>query len=237
MIRIGVADDDVGARRELLAHIGRFSEEKGVDVAVRDFSDGESLLAAFRSDFDVLFLDVEMRDLDGFDVAHRVRALDTEVVIVFVTNMAQFAIKGYEVNALSYLLKPVPYFALAQELSRSLDRVRKRSTEHLVITVDNSIVRLDLADIVYIESAKHRITVHAFDRSYVFSGTLRAIEREIEGRGFFRSNNYYLVNLRYVKRVEQSTSVMVTGEELAVSRARKKPFLEALADHVGGRTP
>jgi DNA-binding LytR/AlgR family response regulator len=237
VIRVGIADDVTSARQELLDHLARFSTESGTEFDVQTFASGESLLAAYRSNFDILFLDVEMADLDGFDTARRVRELDNEVVIVFVTNMSQFAIKGYEVNALSYLLKPVPYFAFAQELARCVERIQRRSSPDLVVTADNAIIRLNLDEIIYIESAKHRITVHTFTRPYSYSGTLRAVEKEVESGGFFRSNNYYLVNLRYVKRVEQNTSVMVGGQELAISRARKKPFLEALADHLGGRRP
>lgn len=236
MIRIGIVEDDESNRDALLNHLARYDAEHGVQFDIRTFSDGRELIEGYRPQYDILFLDVEMPDVDGFEAAHRVREVDTDVVIIFVTNMGQYAIKGYEVDALSYLLKPVPYFAFAQELSRSLNRLSKRESRGVVLTINNSVVRLDPTEIVYVESVKHRITVHAMDREYAFSGTLKAMEEELAGQGFFRSNNCYLVNLRHVKRVEQSVSVMVGGAELQVSRPRRKAFLEALADHVDGRS-
>lgn len=233
MIRIGVVEDDEAYRTTLLDHLARYDAEHGVQLHVRTFGDGAELVDGYRPDFDILFLDVEMAQMDGLEAARRVREVDTDVIIVFVTNMGQYAIKGYEVDALSYLLKPVPYFAFAQELGRSLARLQKRETRGVVISVNNTLVRLDPAEIVYVESVKHRITVHALDREYAFSGTLKALEEELDGLGFYRSNNCYLVNLRHVTRVDQSTSVMVNGDELQVSRPRKKGFLEALADHIG----
>ncbi|WP_062379980.1 LytR/AlgR family response regulator transcription factor [Demequina pelophila] len=235
MIRIGVVEDDEAYRRTLLDHLARYSEEHEVPFDVRTFTDGKEIAVDYRPEFDVLFLDVEMAGMDGFETAHAIRQVDTDVIIVFVTNMGQFAIKGYEVDALSYLLKPVPYFAFAQELGRSLSRLKKRETPAIVLSVNNALVRLDPNDVVYAESDKHKITVHCFDRRYTFSGTLKALEEDLSEFGFFRSNNCYLVNLRHVSRVDQSTSVMANGDALQVSRPRKKAFLEALADHMGGR--
>ena len=235
MIRIGIVEDDASCRRDLLNHLARYAEEHGTQFDLRTFADGTEVVDGYRPQYDILFLDVEMPGMDGLEAARRIRDVDTDVVLIFVTNMGQYAIKGYEVDALSYLLKPVPYFAFAQELTRSLTRLQKRESRGVVLSVNNALVRLDPSEIVYVESVKHRITVHALDRQYTFSGTLKALEEELAEHGFFRSNNCYLVNLQHVRRVDQSTSVMTDGSELAVSRPRKKDFLDALADHMGGR--
>ncbi|WP_336708781.1 LytR/AlgR family response regulator transcription factor [Oerskovia sp. USHLN155] len=235
MIRIGVVDDESASRDVVLGHLDRFQVENRVTFDVRTFSDGRELVTGYRPDFDILFLDVQMNDLDGLDTARQLRTLDSRVVIVFVTNMAQYAIHGYEVDALSYLLKPVPWFAFSQELRRSIDRVRRSGTDSLMLTVNGAVARVDLLDVVYIESIKHRVVVHAVDRTYAFTGTLKAFETDLADKGFFRSNSCYLVNMRHVLAVDQSTCVMLGGDELQISRPRKRAFLDALADHVGGR--
>ncbi|MFV0254431.1 MAG: LytR/AlgR family response regulator transcription factor [Beutenbergiaceae bacterium] len=235
MIRIGIAEDDRASAKVLLSYLSRYQDEHDVTLAVHAFGDGSDLLDNYRSDYDILFLDVEMPQMDGFEVAHRVRAFDTEVVIIFITHLGQLAVKGYEVDALSYLVKPVTYFSFEQELDRSLARLRQRDRRSVAFSVDRSFVRLDPAEIIYVESDRHRITVHAIDRRYTFSGTLKAMEEDLDGLGFVRSNNCYLVNLRHVKRIDQSTSIMSNGDQLRISRPRKRDVLEALADHVGGR--
>ncbi|WP_084129429.1 LytTR family DNA-binding domain-containing protein [Demequina sp. NBRC 110055] len=236
MIRIGIAEDVESNRVDLLHHLARYSEEHGTEFATTEYSDGADLVAGYRPRFDILFLDVEMARMDGLEAAHRIREVDPEVIIIFVTNMAQYAIKGYQVDALSYLVKPVPYFAFAQELTRSLTRLNKSDDDAVMLSVGGRVARITTPDIVYVESVKHRITVHTLDSEYVFSGTLKAVEEELEGKGFYRSNNCYLVNLRHVTSVEPTSCVMTGGEELAVSRPRRKGFLDALTDHVDSRT-
>ena len=234
MIRIGVVDDQPRNREDLLNHLARYSEDNGVEFSTVEIADGADLIANYRPEYDILLLDVEMPRMDGFEAAHRIRLTDPNVVII-VTNMAQFAIKGYEVDALSYLVKPVPYFAFAEEITRSLARIRQSVPETVVVNVAGTLTRLELSQIVYVESVKHRITMHTLTGKYEFSGTLKAIESELDGKGFYRSNNSYLVNMRHVTSVDQTSCTMIDGDVLAVSRPRRKAFLEALADYMGRR--
>lgn len=232
--RVGVVDDEAASRGVLTAHLERYSIEEGVSLDIQQYADARELVEGYRADFDVVFLDVQMDSMDGFEAAYAIREVDLDVVIVFVTNMAQFAIRGYEVDALSYLLKPVPYFAFAQEFKRSLTRAGRREVESFIITSGSTVTRLDLATILYVESVKHRITVHTTEGPYSYTGTLKAAEAELANRGFYRSNSCYVVNLRHVTGVGASTCSMRGGIDLQVSRPRRKGFLEALTDYVGG---
>ena len=232
--KVGIVDDEAPSRAVLVGHLERFAREHKVTLDVQVFDDARDLVDGYRPDYNALFLDVQMDSMDGFEAAHAVRALDTDVVIVFVTNMAQFAIRGYEVDALSYLVKPVPYFAFAQEFKRSLARAVRRESESFVITSGTTVTRLATADILYVESVKHRITVHTTDGAHSYTGTLKAVETELEGKGFYRSNNCYVVSLRHVTGVGPSACMMRGGTELQVSRPRRKGFVDALTDYVGG---
>ncbi|MHA3946848.1 LytR/AlgR family response regulator transcription factor [Cellulomonas bogoriensis] len=236
VIHVGVVEDDPAATAQILAHLTRFEAENDVSFVTQTFPDGRQLVDGYQAGLDIIFLDVEMPYLDGLEAARHIRTLDADVVLVFITNMAQYAIKGYQVDALSYLLKPVPYFAFSQELRRSIDRTSRSRDDWIMLTVSTGMARVDLADIVYIESVRHRITVHATDRAYTLTGTLKAFEAQLTDKGFFRSNNCYLVNLRHVTGVNATSCVMVGGIELQVSRPRRRAFLQALTDHVGGRT-
>lgn len=232
--RVGVVDDEAASRALLAGHLERYAKDERISLDVHLFSDARELVKGYRADFDVIFLDVQMDAMDGFEAAHAIREVDHDVVLVFVTNMAQFAIRGYEVDALSYLLKPVPYFAFTQEFKRSLARARQRDVESFIITSGSTVMRLDLASILYVESVKHRITVHTTEGPYSYTGTLKAVETELCAKGFYRSNNCYVVSLRHVTAVGLSTCTMRGDVELQVSRPRRKGFLEALTDYVGG---
>ncbi len=235
MIRIGIVEDDPASSALLVDYLHRYEQEHDETFDVTTFTDGSEVVAGYRPVYDILLLDVEMPGLDGFSAAERIRQVDRDVVIVFITNMTQYAIKGYEVDALSYVLKPVPYFAFSQEIKRSVARLRRRSADYLLLAVEGGIVRVATDDIVFLESAKHRTTVHTVDGKYSVVGPLKALETELQGKSFFRSNSGYLVNLRHVLGVQQSSAQMVGGHDLLISRPRRKAFLAALTDYIGAQ--
>ena len=234
MIRIAIVEDEQRNRAMLHEHLRRYELENGVSFEVSTFTDGREILAKYRPVYDIILLDIQMEHVDGMTTAKRIREVDQEVVLVFITNSPQYAIGGYQVAALSYLLKPVPYGALSEELDRCLAQVSKRERGFVILTSGTEQHRVNVADIVYIESIKHRLVVHATDREYSLVGSLTAMEDELGDKGFFRSNNPYLVNLQHVTGVQQSSCILRGGHELQISRPRKKAFLAALSDYVGG---
>lgn len=234
MIRIAIVEDEERNRVMLLEHVRRYEQEHGLSFEVSTFTDGREILAKYRPVYDIVLLDIQMEHVDGMTTAKRIRELDQEVVLVFITNSPQYAIGGYQVAALSYLLKPVPYVALSEELDRCLAQVRKRERGFVILTTGTEQHRVNVADIVYIESIKHRLVVHTTDREYSLVGSLTAMEDELAGKDFFRSNNPYLVNLQHVTGVQQNSCILRGGHDLQISRPRKKAFLAALSDYVGG---
>lgn len=132
-IRIGVVEDDPAACQRVLDYLNQYRSETGTEFTISVFDDGEQIVEKYTPIYDILFLDIEMQHMDGMAAARRIRERDDSVVIVFITAAPQYAINGYEVQALSYLLKPVPYFAFRQELKRSIDMVHRRGSESLLI--------------------------------------------------------------------------------------------------------
>ena len=237
MFHIGIGDDDARSRALLLQHLERYRREHPHGLAISTYTDGWDLVHAYRADLDVLFLDVEMPRVGGYDAAHRIREIDQRVSIVFVTRLAQLAIRGYEVGALSYLVKPVPYAGFAREVSRALSRASRDPADHLLLPTARGTARVDVSDVVSVESRRHRITAHTLDTEYAFTGTLRAVEERVADRGFFRTSSSSLVNLRHVLAVQQAGCVVRGDREVPISRAKRRPFLDALTDYLGGRVP
>ena len=147
--------------------------------------------------------------------------------------MAQYAIKGYAVGALDYVLKSVPYFAFSQQLQKAVNQLAKRTRHYLAVPVDGGMRRLDAAAIYYIESEGRRVHFYTEDGDFSAPSALKALEEKLTGHLFARCNSGYLVNLAQVSGVQQNT-VQVGPHELQISRPKRRAFLAALADYIGG---
>ena len=233
MIRVAIVEDEAAVREQLAGYVQRCTRQYGTLFEVTMFTDGLEILEEYRPVYDIIFLDVEMPQLDGMETARRIRAMDSEVQLIFITNMAQYAIRGYSVGALDYVLKPVPYFAFSQQLLKAVARLEKRAKHYLTVPVEGGLRRLDTASIYYLESEGHRVHFYTDEGDFSAPGTLKAFEEKLADCPFARCNSGYLVNLAQVRELRQST-VQVGPCELQVSRPKRKAFLAALTDYIGG---
>ena len=233
MIRIALVEDEAEVRAQLQGYVQRHTRQYGTEFAVTEFADGMELLDDYRPVYDVLFLDVEMKHLDGITTPERIRQMDADVILIFITNMAQYAIRGYSVGALDYVLKPVPYFAFSQQLLKAVARLEKRAKHYLTVPVEGGLRRLDTASIYYLESEGHRVHFYTDEGDFSAPGALKTFEEKLADCPFARCNSGYLVNLAQVQAVQQNT-VQVGPYELQISRPKRKAFLAALTDYIGG---
>lgn len=232
--RIAIVEDNEESISVLMGFLHRFAKEQNTLFDAFVFKDGDEIVSDYEAKYDIIFLDIEMKRMDGVSAAKKIRSFDREVILIFITNAPQYAIKGYEVDALSYLLKPVPYFAFSQELMKSLDKINKRKNKYVLITTENGIVRLNIADITYIETRNHYLTIHTKNEIFTMKAPLKKMVNELRDSPFYVCNSCYLVNLDEVTGVDGETAI-VSGDELKISRPRKKGFMEALASHFGGK--
>ena len=135
MIRVAIVEDEAAVRDQLMGYVQRYMRQYDAQIEVTMFTDGVEILEGYRPVYDIIFLDVEMQHLDGMETASRIRALDSDVLLIFITNMAQYAIKGYAVGALDYVLKPVPYFAFSQQLQKAAGQLARRARRYLAVPV------------------------------------------------------------------------------------------------------
>lgn len=234
MVRIALVEDDAGYRRELAAVLDRYAAETGEKFEVKTFADGDEIAVGYRAEFDIILMDIQMRFMSGMDAAKEIRRRDEEVVIIFITNTAQYAISGYEVNALDYILKPVSYYAFSKTLERALSNIRRREKRYIFISNHSSVKKVEEGRILYVEVSGHDLVYHTKDGDFSSTGTMKEVEENLSGESFFRCNKCFLVNLEHVDAVEGDDAI-VGGEPVQLSRNKKKAFMEALALYVMGR--
>ena len=232
MIRIAIVEDEHAYAMQLQGFLRQYEQDNGEGFEVTVFTDGDQIVHKYKSQFDIILMDVEMKFLDGMSAAEEIRKVDSEVVIIFITNMPQYAIRGYAVDALDYVLKPVSYFAFSQRLSRAIGRMKKREKKTLLVSIKGGTVRMDAANIYYVESQGHTLIFHTTSGVYEGTGTMKEMEELLEEADFFRGNKGYLINLAYVDGVKEGYAI-VKKARLLLSRARKKEFMEALTHYWG----
>lgn len=235
MLRIAVVEDDAGQAGQLVQYLERYGTENGEDIRSTVFRDGLDIVEDYQPVWDIILLDIEMPLLDGMTAAERIRALDPTVILIFITNMAQYAIKGYEVNALDFVLKPVNYYAFRMKLHKASRVLGERSTASVLVHADGGTRKLPISSLRYIEVRDHRLIYHSTEGDFALFGSLKELESSL-GQNFARCNHCYLVHLRFVDGV-QGDSVLVGEDALKISRTRKKAFMQQLSDYYrfGGR--
>lgn len=233
MIQIALVEDDANYVSELKGYLKEYETERAEKIEVTVFSDGEDIVSEYKGEFDIILMDVEMRLMDGMTAAEKIRELDTEVIIIFITNMPQYAIQGYKVDALDYVLKPVSYFAFTQRIERALSRLPQKKTNFLMIGGRNGVAKLDVSTIYYIEVQNHELIYHTTKGNYSMNGSMKEVEGSLDKNQFFRCHRCYLINLEYVDWF-QGSDVQVHSEIIQVSRSRKKAFMDALNNYMNG---
>ena len=233
MPRIAVVDDQPDMRQQLCSMIDQYSRENNCMLEVTAFSDGAQVITNYCKGFDIIFLDIEMPELGGMDAAERIRTVDPDVVLVFVTNMAQYAIRGYEVDALDFVLKPVSYYQFSTKLERALQRIQRRRGGQIALQVGGGVQLLNTDDILYLETRDRLLHYHTAADTWSVRGSLQKAEKELAPYHFARCNQCYLVNLRHVTGV-LNDFVQIGQEQLEISRRQRVAFLAAVAAYVGG---
>ncbi|MCD7814968.1 MAG: LytTR family DNA-binding domain-containing protein [Lachnospiraceae bacterium] len=230
MIRIAIVEDETIFAKQLVEYLHRYEQEKQENFCITRYTDGDEIVENYKAQFDIILMDVQMRFMDGMSAAEEIRKKDSEVVIIFITNMRQYALRGYAVDALDYVVKPITYFAFSERLGRAIGRMKRRQENHVVVSIRGGVLRIDTGDIYYIESQGHTLIYHSSSGNHEGTGTMKEIEEILAPYDFCRGNKGYLINLAHVDSVRDGCAI-VKGEELMLSRARKNSFMEALTNY------
>lgn len=233
MKNIAIVEDDKESADILKESLERYRNANGEEFKVLWFKDAISFLTNYKANYDIVFMDIEMPDLNGMDAAKKMRTLDETAVLIFVANMAQYAVNGYEVNAYDFIVKPFSYSNFAMKLQRALKFIDSKGGSKIYIPVDDGAMCLTSAEIIYAEIIKHKIIYHTTRGEYNSHGTLKKAESLINDPYFVKCNSCYLVNLRFVTAVVDH-EVFLGNISLQMSHPKRKDFLSALNNYFGG---
>ena len=231
--RIAVLEDDEQEYLKLNGCIERYARENQITVHIRWYQDGMQYLMSEDENYDIMFLDIEMRQLDGMSTAKKIREKDRTVCLIFVTHLSQYAIQGYEVNALDFVVKPVTYPIMEEKLRKAFAySMWNRKRQVLLETRDENLV-LSTSDIYYIEKDKKKnyLVYYTSRGEFRIRGTIAQEEERLQDLGFVQNTSGCLINLGHVTQLGKTT-VCVHGTDLPLARHRKKDLQDRLIEYL-----
>lgn len=230
MLRIAIVEDERSSAEILRSYFQRYEAENGTKFHITEFPNAVAFLSKYRSGFDIVCMDIAMPHMNGMEAARKLRKIDDQVVLIFITNLSQYAIAGYEVNAMNYVLKPLKYPAFKLSIMRAVAYCEKNTKKEVELVLKEGQIRIAVSSIKYVEIHDHDIIYHTDTGNYSRYGTMKKVEESLPSDRFFRCNSCYLVNLGAVTKIE-SNAVWVGDEKLLMSRPRRKAFMEALHEY------
>ena len=235
MLTIAIVEDNDRDAAALESCLDRFGSDEKVALKITRFRDGMEFIEGKHFDFDVIYMDIEMPLLGGMDAAKAMREAGCRSALIFVTNMAQYAIHGYRVEATDFVLKPVRYASVATLLKKLLPRFSHQPGEEIALFSQKGVKKLRLDSIRYIESEGHKLTFHTEDGDIEDWSAMKKVLAALPVDRFVRCNNSYIVQMSFIKEIKIQSVLLDNGEELIVSRNKRKELLKAyqtyLLDH------
>lgn len=226
MYRIALVEDEKPIADRFCTIMREYSRKEQTEFQIQWYRDAITFLEEYGSGFDIVFMDIRMPVMDGMEAARKLRERDDNVVLVFLTALAQYAIQGYEVQAADYILKPVTAPVLEMKLKRLLLRCGQNE-ETLALNDDGHKVFLRPDDLWYVEIFDHHIQYHTNRGILRDYGTLKQVEAKLPQNLFFRINNQTIVNLRRVTRMDTENAYL-EDRDFPISIRRRKGFIDAV---------
>ena len=232
MLSIAIIEDSPRDQSALEKHIRRYQQETRQEIQVQSFDRAETFLNNYRAVYDVIFMDIMLPGMNGMQAAEQLRKLDTEVALIFATDMRQYALGGYKVGALDYFVKPVEYYDVKLRLDR-IAFMKETTLPSVVIHIPGTgAMALSTQDIFYIEVMDKELTYHTARGTFCSRSIgLKKLEEDLGPCGFCRCASSYLVNLKWCRELRE-TEVVVAGDVLRISRGMKANFVTRLSEQM-----
>lgn len=234
MYRILIIEDEDDMADQLRQHLRRYAAAHHLDFDVSRLASAFDFVGS-KAHWDLVFMDIGLPGISGMEAAQLLRTYDDQTVIIFVTSLSQYAVKGYEVGALDFIVKPVSYPALSARMDRAMRVLARTAGRNLAIPTKTGMRMVALRDIVWVQVRKHDLEYLLADGSHVeVRGVLKEVEAQLGGGSFVRISNSCIVNADHVRSLDRTSVTMEDGEELPISRAKAKEARAAFADYFGG---
>ena len=235
MYKIAVCDDSPIILRQLAQYFEQLQKELPEPIAPCYYTSAEELLSHMAPDTDLLLLDIQMSGMNGMACAKLLRQREMELPIIFITNMLDFALEGYEVHAFAFLPKPVTYDVFSRTLREAFEKLSQNKPKNILLNTGEGILALDISKLIYVEVYQHKCSFVMTDERADATVQLAAVEPLLLPHGFFRCHRSYLVGYEQITHIGADSLTMKNGDSIPLSKHRRKEFLDCYSHYMGGR--
>ncbi|MBO3394722.1 response regulator transcription factor [Clostridium perfringens] len=232
MFSIALCEDNSLQREELKNNLSKVLDEIGVEYKLLTFETGEDLLREYPENLDMLFLDIQMGELTGMETARKVRKYDDKVEIIFITALWDYIQKGYEVRAFRYLIKPVKFKELQEQVTACVENILHKRYTYITIKDKNRVLKIRTEDILFLETFERKVIIHTNSQDYIVKMSMNKLEKELNNKGFFRCHTSYIVNLIKIEEIKKDY-LLINKFTLPVSKHRMKNLKLRLTSLLG----
>ncbi|MCR5515497.1 MAG: LytTR family DNA-binding domain-containing protein [Lachnospira sp.] len=234
MLNIALVENDSDDAKTFCEIAGEFFSQNNEQYKINVYTSAEVFLHNYSHQYQMIFMDIELDGMNGMDAAHKLREIDTDVLLIFLTNLAHYAIAGYEVNAADYILKPLSANAFSLKMPKVMAIIKQQSKKTITVLSKGEMHTFTTDELYFVEILSHRLYYHTVSGVYDSRGTISDAEEDLYPYHFRRCNNSYLVNLKFVSSIE-GNDVKVGPNVLPISRPKKKIFINELTNYLGGQ--
>lgn len=234
MVRIAIVEDNPSDMAQLTDCLRRYEKESEETFSVKSFSNPVDFLNTYGPGYDLIFMDIELPLTNGMEVARQLREIDSVVTLVFITNMEQYAVNGYEVEAIDFVVKPINFFRFSSMMRKAIRHIARRAEKEVLVSSSGNIIRLRASQVFYIEIRDHLLIYHTDQGKFESWGKMADAEADLSAHGFIRCSSSHLVNLRHVISVK-GNDVNVAGTKLPISQRKRKAFYAGVTSYLSGK--
>lgn len=231
MLWIAVCDDEVIECCNIAGKIRGLLKKMGISCTIRQFCSGRELIQS-SDNFDIIFLDIIMHDLDGMRTAQLVREKAFDKILIFISSSRKYVFEAYDVEAFQYLLKPIDEKKLKRVLQRAVLKTENHSKEFIIVSKERQKQKLFLDDIYYFEIKGRMVDIHGTDGVFTYYEQIGVLENNLQGRGFFRCHKSYLINLKYVDVYNRQEVILDNGERIVIAKRRYEEFCKEILEYM-----
>lgn len=233
-LKIAICDDEKLQLNLLEKYCLAWLSENKLHAEITTYSSAEAFLFAYEDDktFDILLLDIQMKELDGISLAKKLRELGDKLSIIFITGVKDFVFEGYHVQAIDYILKPVEQNKLTIALDRAYKSLQKPEP-YIFLQIDNELIKLNEKDILYIESTGHKSIVYTDNGKYEIKKGISIIEKELKQNFFYKCHRSYIVNIIHISSISK-TDVKINAVLIPIARGKWEELNRAFLNYYRG---